>query len=567
MTDMLKNVARHALPLGIFAALAGFFSVNYVGGQILEAAGKPVMERAASLAISVVSLINPAAHAKWVDDEPPNYKSQWEAIDQLQVHESGTDGGGGLSIMTLRPMLDGRGYEAVFASADKRFRRVSPVPQVVVAAARSGHLEVSPPSVGGVDAAEPIIDLTRQLTGIVLVRLPQGSYASLQAQIDEWRLEAAVFGFVLFSLLGVLLRPRTARDLGQLESELEAVAESGQLSSRLKFHPGSPFVSVARKFNAILDRFHQTLSSVRKGADLVSASSQRVSLTATEVSRMANEVATTIQQVAKGTEDQSSRTSELHSIIHQVSESAQSNRRKAEETAIASEGASEIAQTIHHLAQDAVSKMETLSKDIRSTAEVIYALGEQSEKIGEVVDIIRSVADQTNLLALNAAIEAARAGDAGRGFAVVADEVRKLAEGSATSADQIAAMISQIQGSTKDAVGAMQKGSEGVSEGSEVISRVGSGLNQIMDAIRRTSQLAMDISKNAREQTSRTSAGAQRIEEINAIAEETAASTEEVAASTQQATASMQELTATSAQLAEMSRELQGLVAKFDSRN
>jgi methyl-accepting chemotaxis protein len=88
-----------------------------------------------------------------------------------------------------------------------------------------------------------------------------------------------------------------------------------------------------------------------------------------------------------------------------------------------------------------------------------------------------------------------------------------------------------------------------------------------MDAIRRTSQLAMDISKNAREQTSRTSAGAQRIEEINAIAEETAASTEQVAASTQQATASMQELTATSAQLAEMSRELQGLVAKFDSRN
>jgi len=281
---------------------------------------------------------------------------------------------------------------------------------------------------------------------------------------------------------------------------------------------------------------------------------------------MANEVATTIQQVAKGTEDQSSRTSELHTIIQQVSDSALSNRRKAEETTIASEGASEIAQTIHDLAQDAVSQMERLGKDIRLTAEVIYALGDKSEKIGEVVDIIRSIADQTNLLALNAAIEAARAGEAGRGFAVVADEVRKLAEGSAESADQIAGMINEIQKSTQDAVGAMQKGSEGVSEGSEVISRVGSGLTQIIEAVRRTSQLAADISKAAKEQTSRASDGAQRIEEINAIAEETAASTEQVAASTEEATASMEELTATSAQLAEMSRELQGLVAKFDSR-
>ena len=148
---------------------------------------------------------------------------------------------------------------------------------------------------------------------------------------------------------------------------------------------------------------------------------------------------------------------------------------------------------------DVVIEAKKLSKDIRSTAEVIYTLGDKSEKIGEVVDIIRSIADQTNLLALNAAIEAARAGEAGRGFAVVADEVRKLAEGSAASADQIAAMINEIQKSTQDAVGAMQKGSEGVSEGSEVISRVGSGLTQIIDAVRRNSLLRCQAELLAKE--------------------------------------------------------------------
>jgi methyl-accepting chemotaxis protein len=270
--------------------------------------------------------------------------------------------------------------------------------------------------------------------------------------------------------------------------------------------------------------------------------------------------------VAKGTEEQSSRTSELNTVIQSIADSAMSNRHKAEETAGASEGALEIAQTIHNLAQDATTQMERLSKDIRGTAQTIYTLGDKSERIGEVVDIIRSIADQTNLLALNAAIEAARAGDAGRGFAVVADEVRKLAEGSAESADQIANMISQIQSSTQEAVGSMQKGSEAVGEGSEVISRVASGLNQIIDAARRTTQLAAEIASSAREQTSRAGLGAQRIEEINAIAEETAASTEQVAASTQEATASMEELTATSTQLAEMARELQAMVSKFDAK-
>lgn len=404
-------------------------------------------------------------------------------------------------------------------------------------------------------------------SSVVEARVPATSLDALRDRLDAIRLWLLVLGALGGGLVGAWACLRAYGELDLIERQLKGyLAQGGGLDRRLAVDSDRMAAGVTASFNLVMDRFQHTVASVKKGADLVGNSSQRVSMTAGEVSRMSGEVAVTIQQVAKGTEEQSSRTGELNTVMQQLSDSAASNRHKAEETAAASDGALEIAQTIHALAQDATSRMELLGRDIKSMAESIYALGDKNEKIGEVVDIIRSIADQTNLLALNAAIEAARAGDAGRGFAVVADEVRKLAEGSAESADQIAGMISQIQTSSQAAVSSMQKGSEAVGEGSAVIHRVASGLDQIIEASRRTSLLAAEIAANAREQVERAGQGAQRIEEINAIAEQTAASTQEVAASTQEATASMEELTATSTQLADMARELQALVSRFDAK-
>jgi methyl-accepting chemotaxis protein len=568
MSSSTRSSIRDIFILGVSAAAVAYGAIYWAASMAEEDAARSLKARAAALALSAAPLLNAQTHQLIADDGLLAYSTQWKALRQLAFAQGGPGGQKGTDIATLRSDAKGT-FFYVFAPENQRFKKVERLSAVAKRCAQSQHLEVGEIS-GDADfleAAAPLLDQAGKPAGMVVVRMDAAALKTLKASLEELELPFAAGAFILMMLLSLLFRPRHSMDLARLEDELEHLAQSDGLHGRLENTAQGGTKGLAKQFNAILDKVQLMVSSVRKGADLVSGSSQRVSLTATEVSRMANEVATTIQQVAKGTEDQSSRTSELHTIIQAISESSVSNRRKAEETNAASQGASEIAETIHDLAQDAVNQMEKLSKEIRSTAEVIYTLGDKSEKIGEVVDIIRSIADQTNLLALNAAIEAARAGDAGRGFAVVADEVRKLAEGSATSADQIAAMIGEIQGSTKDAVASMQRGSEGVSEGSEVISRVGSGLTQIIEAVRRTSQLAGDISSSAREQTSRSSAGAQRIEEINAIAEQTAASTQEVAASTEEATASMEELTATSAQLAEMARELQGMVSKYDSRN
>ena len=558
-----KSTILNALGQAALAAVLVYVSMEYASRHALKSAQTALEERSASLAWSAARVLDPGDHAALEEPDAPGLRRMHGLLRAIASSQAGLSG---CFAQSYRKEPDGR-WVYVAGDGTLTFKNAKLDPLALDAASARKLAGALYDGGEWIASAAPVLTPSGQLAGVVYTKVPSGSIDALRASM-----QAVELALILLAALGTgaaayLGRGRSLREIRSLQDQLEGyLKQGGGLDKRLEAPPRSPTAGVVDAFNRVMDRVQQMVASVRRGADLVSSSSQRVSLTAGEVSRMAGEVSTTIQQVAKGTEEQSSRTSELNSIIQAVTESARGNRQKAEETASASEGALEIAQGIHQLAQEAVSQMGRLSSDIKGAAEVIFALGDKSEKIGEVVDIIRSIADQTNLLALNAAIEAARAGDAGRGFAVVAEEVRKLAEGSAEASDQIAGMISQIQNSAQDSVASMQKGREAVTEGSESIRRVGDGLSQIIDAARRTSSLAAEIAASAREQVSRAGLGAQRIEEINAIAEQTAASTQEVAASTQEATASMEELTATSAQLAEMAKELQSLVSRFDSR-
>ncbi len=200
---------------------------------------------------------------------------------------------------------------------------------------------------------------------------------------------------------------------------------------------------------------------------------------------------------------------------------------------------------------------------INESAQIIRHLGERSNQIGEIVDVITDIADQTNLLALNAAIEAARAGEAGSGFAVVADEVRKLAEGSAKAADEIALLIKQTQDDTRTAVSSIDLGSKEVTEGKEIVTSAGRSLDEIVEVLTSSSDMARRISAATKELSRGMKNVTTSIDEISTSAEKNASSTQETAASMEQMTSSMEDVASSAQKLSDMAIQLGEHVNRF----
>jgi methyl-accepting chemotaxis protein len=199
--------------------------------------------------------------------------------------------------------------------------------------------------------------------------------------------------------------------------------------------------------------------------------------------------------------------------VTQVSSAAQTLSQKAGD--VSREGGEIIVR--------AANEMNAISGLVQEASSTMNTLGEQSQQISAIAQVIKDVAEQTNLLALNAAIEAARAGDQGRGFAVVADEVRKLSERTSQSTEEITSMIDKVQKCTKEAVNRMSSVVSRVASGQELASQAGERIRQIQLSAEQVSSAVDEMSPSLREQSVASQEIVKHVESVAQMTDENSA--------------------------------------------
>jgi methyl-accepting chemotaxis protein len=411
-------------------------------------------------------------------------------------------------------------------------------------------------------AYQPIKDAQGKIIGIWYVGVPSTKYDSI---VDDFRLHMigyTIIGITLGLLAAFILAYTVYRPLLRIRSELKYMGE-GDLTKTIEIVGKDEISRVASGVNLTVERISELIGKTKNLTGIVSASNQelakRSEMSATLMEKMAeqaNEMSQSAERQAELTGQSRQSITEMSAVIQQVAETAQ-------QVSSSAFSATHEAETGEEKLNLAVGQIDTISRTVNSTASIIVGLGVKSKEIGQIVDLITSIADQTNLLALNAAIEAARAGEQGRGFAVVAEEVRKLAEESGEAANRIAGIILEIQNEADRAVRAMEDGTREVAKGTEIIDEAGQAFQEIIKTINIVNQQIQEMAAASQEMAASAETAIVAIEATTEAAVTNAHAANQISAFVEEQMAGIKEMDAAVDRLGEIIADLEQSIAFF----
>ena len=262
---------------------------------------------------------------------------------------------------------------------------------------------------------------------------------------------------------------------------------SGDLTTRIDYTAKDEFGHITGNFNTMTsqlrDAFHEFSSAT------------------SQVAVAAEQTSAVTEQTNSGIQEQQVQTEQVATAMNQMNATVQEVARNAAQAAEAAGVADSEAANGRDVVQQAIAKINQLSVEVKDSADAIREVEKDSEQIGSVLDVIKTIAEQTNLLALNAAIEAARAGEQGRGFAVVADEVRTLASRTQESTTEIESTIARLQSGSRHAVVAMEQSLEQTQQSVGQAELAGEALQVISQAISSINDMNTQIATASEEQS------------------------------------------------------------------
>ena len=315
-------------------------------------------------------------------------------------------------------------------------------------------------------------------------------------------ISSIVLGLVAAAVLGWTLQQGIRKSLQEAMAAAHAVA-SGDLTHRIHVLGRDEISELLRELTKMQASLSDVVLRVRGGAESVSTASA--------------EIAQGNQDLSSRTESQASALEETAASMEQLSSTVQQNADNARQA--------------NQLASNAASVAVQGGEVVGQVVETMRGISESSRQIAEIINVIDGIAFQTNILALNAAVEAARAGEQGRGFAVVASEVRNLAQRSAEAAKEIKQLIT-------DSVSRVEQGTGQVDQ-------AGATMNEIVNSIRRVSDIVAEISAASTEQSAGVSQVGEAVMQLDQTTQQNAAMVEEMSAAASSLRSQAQDLVQT----------------------
>lgn len=412
------------------------------------------------------------------------------------------------------------------------------------------------------------------------------SNSMAQGQINKFRyltfgLAVVLAGFGV--IIAFFLSHRIITPIKALVDKMNIVA-AGDFTGEIMIRSTDETATLAKAVNTMLHNVRALIEEVQHAGSNISNASENMTGFSSQTFTLTGQVAEAVEQVAEknteqardlqetvsninqlnqaigqiatGASEQASHLTRTSSLINEMATGIQELNTNTGKIGETSNKTAEVAELGMKTVASSVNGMNSIQETVFETSDKLKALATDSEKIGEIIQVIDEIAAQTNLLALNAAIEAARAGEFGKGFAVVADEVRKLAERSAKATQEISGLVTNIQRGTDRCVIAMEDSIKKVEDGTALSEEASKALQEILSRINESNAFMENIFVGTGKIAENSNLVVSAIENLAAIAEQNSAATEEMSASSEQAHSVVSKIAGSVEETAELSEQV-----------